>query len=287
VRIFPLYYGVLALFYLVGPWTHWYSAAVVAAAERYQAWYWLYASNFLIAFKGGWVFEQFTHFWSLAVEEHFYLIWPAIVYCVRPAKLGWVCVGFIIGALLLRGMFAVFHFNMYYAHLLTPSRVDSLAMGGLIAVLARRGRGLAEVTGAARVVAVFCVVTIGMIYLRVHDFQPKYPIVRTVGFSILAFLFGAVLVLSVTARSDSVAGRVLGGRVQRFFGKYSYALYIFHVLIVPPVREWVSAERLAGRIGAFGGLVVHIGVCFLVSMGMALLSWHLFEKWFLKLKRYF
>lgn len=287
VRIFPLYYGVLALFYLIAPHTNLYPAEGVAAAERYQAWYWLYASNFLIAFHNGWVFEQFTHFWSLAVEEHFYLIWPAIVYFVKPAKLGWVCAGFIIGGLVVRGFFEQFHFNMYYAHLLTPSRVDSLAMGGLIAVLARRGKGLAEMRLAAKCVAVLCIVGTGIIYLRVHDFNPKFSLVRTVGFSVLALMFGAILVISMTGRSNGLASRVLGGRVLRFFGKYSYGLYIFHVLIVPPVREWAPAVRMAGHVGAFGGLAVHIAVCFLVSIAMALLSWHLFEKWFLKLKRFF
>ncbi len=287
VRIFPLYYGVLALFYLIAPHTNLYPAAGVAAAKQYQAWYWLYASNFLIAFKGGWVFEQFTHFWSLAVEEHFYLFWPAIVYLVSPRKLGWVCLAFIAGGLVVRLVFTMLGLNEYYAHLLTPSRVDSLALGGLVAVMARRRNGLRDFVGAAKIVAVICVLGVGIIYARVHDFQPKYQIVRTAGFTLLALLFGAILVLSVTAKADGLAGRVLGGRVLRFFGKYSYGLYIFHVLIVPPVRESVSAVRMAGHIGAFGGLAVHIAACFLVSIAMALLSWHLFEKWFLELKRYF
>jgi peptidoglycan/LPS O-acetylase OafA/YrhL len=237
--------------------------------------------------KGGWVFEQFTHFWSLAVEEHFYLFWPAIVYFVSRRRLGLVCVGFILGGLAMRLAFEMRGFNMYYAHLLTPSRVDSLAMGGLIAVIARHGRGLAAMAGVAKSIALFATVGIGTIYFRIHDFQPKYQMVRTIGFTVLAFFFGSLLVLGVTAKPSEFAGRILGGRVLRFFGKYSYALYIFHVLIVPPIREWVSPIKLTGSIGAFGGLVVHILACYAASIVLALLSWHLFEKWFLKLKRFF
>jgi peptidoglycan/LPS O-acetylase OafA/YrhL len=70
-------------------------------------------------------------------------------------------------------------------------------------------------------------------------------------------------------------------------GKYSYGLYVFHPMLVPVVREWVSPTAMAGRIGAFPALLVHIAACFAVSIGVALLSWHLYEKHFLKLKRFF
>ncbi len=287
LRIFPLYYGVLAIFFVLAPHLSWYSSQGVAEATRYQAWYWLYASNFLIAFKEDWIFEQFTHFWSLSVEEHFYLIWPAIVYFVAPRKLSWVCVGFIIGALVLREIFEQMEFSTFYAHLLTPSRVDSLAMGALIAVAARKGGGLTSLIKPARIILFLCAIVIGVIYLCVHDFNPSRQIVRTAGFTTLAIFFGAALILSVTARPGSLTGKILGGRFLRFFGKYSYALYIFHVLIVPPLREWVPAERLAKTIGALPGLLVHIAACFAASIALALLSWNLFEKWFLKLKKYF
>jgi len=295
LRIFPLYYAVLALFYLIAPHTNLYPVEGVAKAVKYQAWFWLYASNFLTAIKGQWVFEQFTHFWSLAVEEHFYLFWPAIVYLVSQRNLARVCVAFIVGGLAIRMTFEAMGCNMYYAHLLTPSRVDSLAMGGLIAVLAREGKGLKSLAPIAQIVAGFCLISVAAIYAFIHDFQPGYPmagkhgypIVRTVGFTILALLFASILTLSVTAEPKGPAGRILGGRVLRFFGKYSYALYIFHVLIVPPIREWVSPEKLSHTIGAFGGLVVHIATCFAASILLALLSWHLYEKHFLKLKRFF
>jgi peptidoglycan/LPS O-acetylase OafA/YrhL len=146
---------------------------------------------------------------------------------------------------------------------------------------------LAAFNALAQIVAGACLVAIAGIYLRTHDFQPKYSIVRTAGFTILAVLFGSLLILSVTAKPSGQVGRILGGRVLRFFGKYSYALYIFHVLIVPPIREWISPVKLAGTIGAFGGLAVHIVACFAASILLALLSWHLYEKHFLKLKRFF
>jgi peptidoglycan/LPS O-acetylase OafA/YrhL len=285
VRIFPLYYGVLALFYLVAPQLNLYSPQGIANAQHYQAWFWLYASNFLTAFKGGWVFEQFTHFWSLAVEEHFYLVWPAIVYLVPTRRLGWVCGAFIIGGLIVRVVFELRGCNMYYAHLLTPSRVDSLAMGGLIAVLGRREGGLFSLARPARIVAVTSLLAIVAIYLKVHDFQPGKLLVRTAGFSLLALFFGAILVLSMT--TNSIGGRILRGRFLRFFGKYSYGLYVFHVLIVPWVRQWAGAREMAEKVGAFPALMVHIAACFAISILCALISWHCYEKWFLKLKRFF
>src|SRR5690242_3161095 len=79
VRIFPLYYLVLFLLLVVLP-------AVIAVppalahARREQAWLWTYTSNFYIASKASWALGYVSHFWSLAIEEHFYLLWPLVVF---------------------------------------------------------------------------------------------------------------------------------------------------------------------------------------------------------------
>src|SRR2546421_12940262 len=73
LRIFPLYYAVLfVLFYALrlAP-----SAYPIGLEEsgRHQAWFWSYGVNILIALRGAWALPDVSHFWSLSVEEHFYL----------------------------------------------------------------------------------------------------------------------------------------------------------------------------------------------------------------------
>jgi peptidoglycan/LPS O-acetylase OafA/YrhL len=46
----------------------------IAGLAEHQAWAWLYGVNIYLAIRGDWVLSYIKHFWSLAVEEHFYLV---------------------------------------------------------------------------------------------------------------------------------------------------------------------------------------------------------------------
>src|SRR5215468_10493962 len=76
LRIFPLYYGVLALVFFVAPLIPLLRGPTLDYLADRQAWAWLYAVNIYIARHGDWVFAYLDHFWSLAIEEHFYVFWP-------------------------------------------------------------------------------------------------------------------------------------------------------------------------------------------------------------------
>src|SRR5262245_43040855 len=73
LRIFPLYYGVLALVFIVAPLIPLLRGPALDYLVDRQAWAWLYTVNVYIAREGDWSFSYLDHFWSLAVEEHFYL----------------------------------------------------------------------------------------------------------------------------------------------------------------------------------------------------------------------
>src|SRR5947209_649249 len=81
LRIFPLYYGVLVAFFMVIPLVH--PLRSVTELKPVQAWAWLYATNVKDSLAGDWCFDKvwvrLNQFWSLAVEEHFYMIWPVAV----------------------------------------------------------------------------------------------------------------------------------------------------------------------------------------------------------------
>src|SRR6516162_4399451 len=89
LRIFPLYYGVLALVFFVAPLIPLLRGATLNYLVERQAWAWLYAVNIHVAMHGDWSLSYINHFWSLAVEEHFYFFWPLVVFLLahRPRAL--------------------------------------------------------------------------------------------------------------------------------------------------------------------------------------------------------
>ena len=82
LRIFPLYYGALALVFFVAPLIPLLRGPTLDYLLDRQAWAWLYAVNIYIAREGEWSFSYLNHFWSLAIEEHFYFLWPLVVFAL-------------------------------------------------------------------------------------------------------------------------------------------------------------------------------------------------------------
>src|SRR5260221_720191 len=142
LRIFPLYYGVLFVTFVILP--IFYAPRTPDAGRVFhdQGWLWFYVSNikgglseFERPFSAGWI--QFDHFWSLAVEEQFYLVWPLLVLLLNRSRMMVLCVLLVIASLGIR--YWLYHKNdqtlAFYT--MTPCRIDELATGGLIALIAR------------------------------------------------------------------------------------------------------------------------------------------------------
>ncbi|MEN1682052.1 MAG: acyltransferase, partial [Planctomycetota bacterium] len=109
VRIFPLYYGVLLLLFVGLPAAAWLAGGPlqsVVDGETYQslwsrqAWLWAYVQNFLQS-SGPSQLPGLGHFWSLAIEEQFYLAWPAAVWLVGRGEGGWRRVAWLCGAIVI------------------------------------------------------------------------------------------------------------------------------------------------------------------------------------------
>jgi peptidoglycan/LPS O-acetylase OafA/YrhL len=123
--------------------------------------------------------------------------------------------------------------------------------------------------------------------LLTHDYQRTGWQTQTYGMSALAAAF-ALLVLTGALNRDtrpSWAARLLCLAPLRSAGKYSYAMYIFHV----PIHRWLGARLIgsgASAPGVWTAVAYGLGVT-LASYLAAWASYHLYEKHFLRLKRYF
>jgi peptidoglycan/LPS O-acetylase OafA/YrhL len=226
------------------------------------------------------------HFWSLAIEEHFYLLWPAIVILTTSRQLKIVCACAILGAIIFRSVGEILEMpNDFFK--LTPGRIDGLAMGSLLATWAAEGvlikyRRLMMLAGSA------CAIILIYTFLRCRVLPAHHPLMHSFGFTVLGIGSSALIVLAVTSPVESIWQRLLSYSALRFFGKYSYGLYVIHGAVAPalvaamPVEESIRMFNSV-TVGTLFCLLAKIVICVFLAMG----SWHLCEVHFLRLKRYF
>jgi len=134
LRIFPLYYLFIAVFFLVLPVLFpWHTE--LQKLPPLQAWYWLYIPNVRIFLQGDWYATYAEHTWSLAIEEQFYLVWPLVVMLVAPKRLIWVAGIGTLFSLAFRVWLATHGGDYAKTLVLTPAHLDGVMLGSMLAVL--------------------------------------------------------------------------------------------------------------------------------------------------------
>ena len=287
LRIFPLYYGFLIVFLYVLPRLLSYGPEFADLLEH-QLWYWSYLSNVDIGLNGWPRFKGLGHFWSLAIEEQYYLVWPIVVLLLSRRKLAWTCGGLMVAALAIRTIL-VSEGVPLAAYVLTPARMDTLAVGGLLAVLWRSERGktlLARSTLPLMLVSALIVLGLFVHYRVLGSLKPGTV---TIGYTAIACFFGSLLTLAIAVPRPSLFRRIWESHTLGFFGRYSYALYVFHhlVAIYLPRLGFSAADIPTVSGSQLPGLVLFALAGIAISVGLSLLSWNLLEAPMLSLKKYF
>jgi peptidoglycan/LPS O-acetylase OafA/YrhL len=288
LRIFPLYFLALWTTFILTPQLAEFVtslqpiAAEVQVLAKSQVWFWTYLQNWWIASLGRWPDVNYlNHFWSLAVEEQFYLVWPFVVGWLSLrglTRLCWVCV---VGALALRigvwtsGAPSVIHYT-------TIARLDSLCLGALFAIGLRSPvwyRRLSRM--AVPVIAGLAVAIVGIdVVWPVLAIQSAGA--QTIGHSLLGVLFGAFVFSAAALKPSHFAARVLSQRWLTLPGQFSYAMYVMH----RPVHQLVLKLDWSALPVALQPLAIFVATLAAALM-FAALSWRFIEKPFLSLKAWF
>jgi peptidoglycan/LPS O-acetylase OafA/YrhL len=292
LRIFPLYYGVLALIFFVAPLIPLLRGPTLEYLLDRQAWAWLYGVNIYLATHREWSFSYLNHFWSLSVEEHFYLFWPLVVFLLtrRPRALIAASLATSVCAMLARLVASLLGVSWWVTVVLTPFKLDGLALGAFLAVMARQPGGLERLVRALpRVVAVVgALLTITFVWTVLILSRQGLEPVSSVRAALFQFLLACLLVWALIAPKQSATSRFFCSRSMVFLGTYSYGLYIYHHFIsyyLITNRTELELARWLGSHGAAVALQATLGAS--VSLAVAYLSYELFEKRFLRLKRLF
>jgi peptidoglycan/LPS O-acetylase OafA/YrhL len=285
LRIFPLYYATLVIFLVCLPRLVPFDDGI-QYVTRHSLWYWSYLTNVLVAWQGWYVSGVLDHLWSLAVEEQFYLVWPFVVLICSRRQLWQVCVAAIVGGLVARIVLRLLGYEIA-ASVLAPARMDALAVGAAIALIARQPEGLFRAASIASKVMALSGVGLTLTFVLSEDLRQN-AVAASIAYTLLAALFGSFLVTALTSSPSTYLRRGLTSPVLLFLGKYSYALYVFHYPLLFVRPSWLSPQAVPTILGSqLPGLFLYITGATLVSVGLAFASWHLYEKQFLKLKRFF
>jgi peptidoglycan/LPS O-acetylase OafA/YrhL len=288
LRIFPLYYLVLFVAFVVLPQFPAVHPVLAGQAEVPPQWpYWLYLTNFSIA-DGGWVHGWVDVGWSLAIEEQFYLVWPLVIWLCPPRLLVWLCTAIFVGEVFARSFARASDVAVLPIYVLPWFRLDGLVIGALLAVALRRGLMPALDRLVPAVVIVGVAGLIAVTILGGHTWWWNRRM-QQFGYSLIAVVGGAMLVSAINRPADSLWPRMLSAGWLRAFGKYSYGLYLIHAPVMRAVREYVFNPQEYERFGIlpWTAQVLFYGAATAPTFALAWLSWRLFESPILRLKARF
>ena len=282
LRIFPLYYAVLVVLAIAFHPTDLTASRPLLILAAYLQNTPLWWSGHIPSH----VADFTSHLWSLATEEQFYLVWPLIVVLIRSRRgLLWLAGSLIVLSPVLRYVLLLHGAPFQETYKLIFCRADGLLAGAWLATAQRTPYGpkvlrLAPVTLAMGVLSCALIVILSGSF----DFEQSRA-VNIFAYSALA-VTGTSLVAVVQSPSAWIA-RCFRWRILRFFGRYSYGLYVFHQMVAVVVEEH------------FGGLLrnsihvktllhlVFMAIVLAITIPLTMLSYQYFERPFLRLKRFF
>jgi len=270
LRIWPLYYVFLAGVWLVH--RHIFSRIGVLPFA-------LYYRNFLGPDHVSDIY--IGQFWSLCVEEQFYLVWPVVLFFLPRRWRLHLIVLLIAAAFCFRTYFSSRGMDPYIIYRLPFCHMDVLLAGATLAVLTR----MAIAGGIYRRICwtAFCVGAAGLIVLETSLFPKLNFFLYLFSITSSALLFGGVVGLAIPLRRTRMHA-LLGSRMLGAISKRSYAMYVFHLLPLYASFALLSrANHLPSNSAAALLLIVLVG---LIAYGMAWLSWRFLEGPVLRLKEW-
>jgi peptidoglycan/LPS O-acetylase OafA/YrhL len=270
LRIVPLYYATLAITALVN----------IRPVRQTAWWYVAYLGNFYQVLRDAFVHSVLVPYWSLSVEEQFYLVWPFLILFLPRRHLLKVMIATVCLGPLSRLIGVTMHIPAFGT--LPTSCMDALGIGSILAYL--RDRDLGNEVWASRFTEIMKWVglpSFGLFFIvkAVGVRVPGTPVLADLA---AAFAFGW-LVSRASLSFRGPVGRILELEPVRYIGRISYGIYILHTFMPVILFYLLKWSHLTLRADSLFRFVVLLAM----SVGAASMSWHFFESPINSYKRYF
>lgn len=233
LRILPLYVFYLFTYYYILP----YFLGNVVVDFSYQWYYWFYLQDAAITFN--WPSIGPKHFWSLAVEEHFYIFWPFIVkFNNKNVLILWI-ISIILLSTFTRYILTIYGLETYY---FTLSRLDEISLGSLLAIIENKGL-LFKVK--SRIVLLSLIFTVlGSAALWITFSGDSNPIIQIVKYQLFSAIYFLLIWYIIISPLNNPLIWVLNSIVFRYTGKISYGIYVFQAVAVELSRSFTKGNNL-------------------------------------------
>jgi peptidoglycan/LPS O-acetylase OafA/YrhL len=291
LRIFPVYYSVLLLILVVLPHANIFNLPITPLTEYWPA-YFLYVTNVFVWVNHNWLNYYLDPTWSLAIEEQFYLAWPLLIWLISPRALSRVCVALVASAAAWRVGLLLIGSDPLGIYVSTPSHIDALAIGSFLAVRARTVGNLTHLKSRLLPIAVVSSLTVLVVVVIQRSLLVTGVAMEAGGYTALAILSAVLLTTALVTSQAGLLRRVLEHPFLRAMGRYSYAIYLLHelcaMLVLRAIVEHPELPRLVlATLGPTGFYIAFYLAVVGVSFAVGWCSWHVLERHFLALKRYF
>lgn len=271
LRLFPVYYAFLSVFVVISLLT-----GLWLTKEGTLWHYFTYTQNFLFL-KEGFQSPLLNHTWSLAVEEQFYLFWPFIIFFIpRRAELPVLVSVFLIGVLS-----KIYFIDFYY----TPGTVkgvtfmhfDTLGAGALLAYCMHyEVEQVRKFLNSYSVPLFFggLIASLLLTYMNMED---------AILLPLMLVIMSVAIVFISTHKAANSRIAILEWPLLVRVGKISYGVYLFHKPVPYFVNLLLREAGMMELIHPVFLFVLYLGI----AIGIASLSWYLFEQHFLRIKEKF
>ena len=287
LRIFPLYFVFIAVILLLLPKLDPDFTPEIPHALPFLL---LYQQNWLMLISKIPLTTYLAVTWSLAIEEQFYLIWPAVVYFIKKETLIKLSIGVILFSILARLLGVLFWDDMsqvstffYYN---TFTRFEQLVFGGLLAVAFTEPLWIQRLKNIS--IPSFWVAFVAFLALCFTAYPHMVPLDENIwlvfgGYTLAAVFSAALVTILMTHPETSMFRRLFQNKLLIFFGKYSYSIYLLHVPVILILLDMLWRTQLRG----WAMYLAYIVLTYAITVVGALITWNLLEKHMLNLKKYF
>ena len=287
LRIFPIYYLSLLAFIFLLPRLIKYPIDLHFYQQN-QQWFWLYLQNWFFIFTRQFNNHFLDHFWSLALEEQYYLVWPCLILLIKtPGKIISVLLSVLSLLVVARIIVWLFQFpGLSYISLYKFSRIDGLCIGSLLACFFSGPCKITKIADKIRIAFILLSILVILPGIRII-FHSRLPYFSCCVYPGIAILFGLLTHCCLDPEIQNPVSRFFNKAWIKFIGKISYGLYLVHWPIYQLVAKKTadSFSRPANHFLGYELLVSMIATA--VATIVAVISYYCIEVHFLKLKRFF